>query len=97
MDNEAVASGGAGSGGGANEVGPVSGVLSPKSRMKFLCSYGGKILPISADGHLKYVGGETRFVAVPRDITFSGQAPSQFIIQNKLIQKKYWNFKFLTV
>lgn len=71
MDNEAVASGDAGSGGGANEVGPVSGVLSPKSRMKFLCSYGGKILPISADGHLKYVGGETRFVAVPRDITFS--------------------------
>ncbi|MQM18887.1 hypothetical protein Taro_051885 [Colocasia esculenta] len=35
-------------------------------RLKFLCSYGGRILPRPSDGQLKYVGGETRVVAVPR-------------------------------
>ncbi|XVF00561.1 hypothetical protein REPUB_Repub04eG0011100 [Reevesia pubescens] len=40
-------------------------------RVKFLCSYGGKILPRQGDANLKYVGGETRVVAVPRDIKFS--------------------------
>ncbi|KAF4379262.1 hypothetical protein F8388_013480 [Cannabis sativa] len=44
---------------------------SQKNRIKFLCSHGGKILPRPADGHLKYVGGETRVIAVPQDITFS--------------------------
>lgn len=46
-------------------------VSSPTNRVKFLCSYGGKILPRPSDGHLKYVGGETRVIAIPRDITFS--------------------------
>ncbi|MCD9646070.1 hypothetical protein HAX54_035594 [Datura stramonium] len=44
---------------------------SPKSRIKFLCSHGGKILPQPADGHLKYVGGETRVISVPRNIKLS--------------------------
>ncbi|XP_039006799.1 uncharacterized protein LOC120134432 [Hibiscus syriacus] len=50
------------------EEGPAS---SPRSRVKFLCSYGGKILPRPSDGKLKYFGGETRMVAVPGDIKFS--------------------------
>ncbi|KAK9077047.1 hypothetical protein SSX86_005382 [Deinandra increscens subsp. villosa] len=45
---------------------------SPRTKVKFLCSYGGKILPRPADGHLKYVGGETRVISVPRNITFTG-------------------------
>lgn len=45
---------------------------SPKGdKVKFLCSHGGKILPRPSDGQLKYVGGDTRVVAVPRTITFS--------------------------
>ncbi|XP_030506571.2 uncharacterized protein LOC115721418 [Cannabis sativa] len=44
---------------------------SPKNKFKFLCSHGGRILPRPADGHLKYVGGETRVIAVPRHISFS--------------------------
>ncbi|XP_026454824.1 uncharacterized protein LOC113356039 [Papaver somniferum] len=44
---------------------------SPKSKVKFLVSHGGKILPRLPDGQLKYVGGETRVVVVPRDISFS--------------------------
>ncbi|XP_027338791.1 uncharacterized protein LOC113852657 [Abrus precatorius] len=47
------------------------GEESPKNKVKFLCSHGGKVLPRPSDGVLKYVGGETRVVSVPRDITFS--------------------------
>ncbi|XP_022943000.1 uncharacterized protein LOC111447867 [Cucurbita moschata] len=59
--------GGNGGGGGGDET----STLSPKSKLKFLCSYGGKILPRPTDGHLKYVGGETRVIAMQRDIKFS--------------------------
>ncbi|KAK8928651.1 hypothetical protein KSP39_PZI017126 [Platanthera zijinensis] len=43
----------------------------PISAVKFLCSFGGRILPRYPDGRLRYVGGETRFLAVRRSITFS--------------------------
>lgn len=39
--------------------------------MKFLCSYGGKILPRYPDGKLRYHGGETRVLSVDRSISFS--------------------------
>ena len=42
------------------------------SRVKFMCSHGGRIVPRPPDGQLKYVGGETRVIAIPRDISFSG-------------------------
>ncbi|CAL1385622.1 unnamed protein product [Linum trigynum] len=48
-----------------------SAASSPTSRVKFLCSHGGKIMLRPPDGLLKYVGGETRVIAVPRDIRFS--------------------------
>ncbi|CAA0408759.1 putative PB1 domain-containing protein [Arabidopsis thaliana] len=41
------------------------------SKVKFMCSFGGRILPRPSDGVLKYVGGETRVVAVSPDISFS--------------------------
>ncbi|KAJ7543878.1 hypothetical protein O6H91_09G057100 [Diphasiastrum complanatum] len=43
----------------------------PCSRVKLLCSYGGRILPRPSDGRLRYVGGETRIITVNRDISFS--------------------------
>ncbi|XP_020690016.1 uncharacterized protein LOC110105010 [Dendrobium catenatum] len=43
---------------------------SPRNRLKFLCSYGGRILPRPSDGHLRYVGGDTRVLSVPRFISF---------------------------
>nr|DAD30811.1 TPA_asm: hypothetical protein HUJ06_009662 [Nelumbo nucifera] len=39
--------------------------------VKYLCSYGGKILPRFPDGKLRYVGGETRVLAVDRSTPFS--------------------------
>lgn len=41
------------------------------SVIKFLCSYGGKILPRYPDGKLRYTGGETRVLAVDRSVSFS--------------------------
>ncbi|OWM89685.1 uncharacterized protein LOC116201672 [Punica granatum] len=41
------------------------------SAIKFLCSYGGKILPRYPDGKLRYHGGETRVLAVNRSISFA--------------------------
>lgn len=42
-----------------------------KNTIKFLCSYGGKILPRSIDGKLRYVGGHTRLLSVDRSISFA--------------------------
>ncbi|XP_042503375.1 uncharacterized protein LOC122080638 isoform X2 [Macadamia integrifolia] len=39
-------------------------------RVKFLCSFAGSILPRPLDGKLRYVGGETRIVSLPREITY---------------------------
>lgn len=63
-----------------NQNGPVisSSVVKTETatgadkRVKFLCSYGGKILLHPSDSQLKYVGGETRVVCVPRSISFLG-------------------------
>lgn len=45
--------------------------LSTKSTIKFLCSYGGKIVPRYPDAKLRYHGGHTRVLAVSRSISFS--------------------------
>ncbi|PIN14879.1 hypothetical protein CDL12_12492 [Handroanthus impetiginosus] len=39
--------------------------------IKFLYSYGGRIVPRRPDGILRYVGGYTRVLAVDRSVTFS--------------------------
>ncbi|CAJ1943775.1 unnamed protein product [Sphenostylis stenocarpa] len=41
------------------------------STMKFLCSYGGKILPRRTDGNLRYCGGHTRVLALHPSASFS--------------------------
>ncbi|KNA15263.1 hypothetical protein SOVF_099770 [Spinacia oleracea] len=46
-------------------------LTSTSNTIKFLCSYGGKILPRPSDGQLRYVGGLTRVVSVHRSISFS--------------------------
>ncbi|KAA8522921.1 hypothetical protein F0562_009344 [Nyssa sinensis] len=39
-------------------------------KVKFLSSFGGKILPRPSDGVLRYVGGQTRIISVRRDASF---------------------------
>lgn len=45
--------------------------LQPPARVRFMCSFGGKILPRPHDNQLRYMGGDTRIVAVNRHITYS--------------------------
>lgn len=45
-------------------------------KVKFLCSFGGKIYPRPSDGMLRYVGGHTRIISVRRDVSY-----------NELVQK----------
>ncbi|KAH1065453.1 hypothetical protein J1N35_030440 [Gossypium stocksii] len=40
-------------------------------KVKFMCSYGGKIQPRSHDNQLAYVGGDTKILVVDRNIKFS--------------------------
>ncbi|KAL3741968.1 hypothetical protein ACJRO7_017449 [Eucalyptus globulus] len=40
-------------------------------RVRFMCSFGGKILPRPHDNLLRYVGGDTRIVAIQRATTFN--------------------------
>ncbi|XP_062110414.1 protein PAL OF QUIRKY-like [Humulus lupulus] len=44
---------------------------STTTTIKFLCSYGGKILPRYPDGKLRYLGGDTRVLAVDRSISYA--------------------------
>ncbi|XP_061951810.1 uncharacterized protein LOC133674614 isoform X1 [Populus nigra] len=39
-------------------------------RVKLLCSFLGSIMPRPQDGKLRYVGGETRIVSLPMDISY---------------------------
>ncbi|TVU50596.1 hypothetical protein EJB05_01973 [Eragrostis curvula] len=43
---------------------------STNGTVKFVCSYGGKILPRRHDGKLRYVGGHTRVLSVQRSLRF---------------------------
>ncbi|XP_065878375.1 RAF-like serine/threonine-protein kinase PRAF [Euphorbia lathyris] len=44
---------------------------SQDTRVRFMCSFNGKILPRPHDNQLRYVGGDTRIVAVHRSTTYS--------------------------
>ncbi|KAG4400043.1 hypothetical protein JHK82_023474 [Glycine max] len=50
-----------------------SGILDDflTGKMKFLCSFGGKILPRPGDGKLRYVGGETHIISIRKDISWA--------------------------
>ncbi|KAL3614891.1 hypothetical protein CASFOL_040552 [Castilleja foliolosa] len=47
-----------------------SGASDSSSKLKILCSFGGRILPRPSDGKLRYAGGETRIVRINKDITW---------------------------
>ncbi|XAR58705.1 Non-specific serine/threonine protein kinase [Bertholletia excelsa] len=47
-----------------------SGVLdgSQSVKIKFLCSFGGQILPRPSDGKFRYVGGDTRIISIRKNL-----------------------------
>ncbi|KAH9618418.1 hypothetical protein KSS87_011567 [Heliosperma pusillum] len=40
------------------------------TKLKVLCSFGGKVLPRPSDGKLRYAGGETRIIRISKDISW---------------------------
>lgn len=61
-----------GSGSGVSQPSDEGGEDSVSGKkVKFLCSFGGKILPRPSDGMLRYVGGQTRIISVRRDVSFN--------------------------
>ncbi|KAJ6713789.1 KINASE SUPERFAMILY WITH OCTICOSAPEPTIDE/PHOX/BEM1P DOMAIN-CONTAINING PROTEIN [Salix viminalis] len=49
-------------------------------KMKFLCSFGGRVLPRPNDGKLRYVGGETRIISIRKNLTWGELAKKTFAI-----------------
>ncbi|XP_033133482.1 uncharacterized protein LOC103835588 [Brassica rapa] len=68
---------------------PKAPPLTPKLRL--LCSYGGRIMPIPPSNSLEYIGGETRIVAVPRDISFSAFFQ---LLSGKLLHGRSFSLKY---
>ncbi|KAI3811246.1 hypothetical protein L1987_20965 [Smallanthus sonchifolius] len=58
-------------------------------KVKFLCSYGGKILPRPSDGVLRYVGGDTRIISVRRDVGFNELMQKMFDSNGRNVVIKY--------
>uniref|UniRef100_A0A5B6Z740 Protein kinase domain-containing protein n=1 Tax=Davidia involucrata TaxID=16924 RepID=A0A5B6Z740_DAVIN len=58
-------------------------------KVKFLCSFGGKILPRPSDGVLRYVGGQTRIISVRRDISFDELFQKMVDIYGQNVAIKY--------
>lgn len=44
---------------------------SQSGKVKFLCSFGGKILPRPSDGKLRYVGGHTRILSIGKNTSLA--------------------------
>ncbi|KAE8795662.1 hypothetical protein D1007_29558 [Hordeum vulgare] len=47
-----------------------SGSVSSAARLRMMCSHGGSFAPCGPDGAARYVGGQTRVLAVPRGVLF---------------------------
>ncbi|KAL4643783.1 hypothetical protein ACB092_02G116900 [Castanea dentata] len=58
-------------------------------KMKFLCSFGGRILPRPTDSKLRYVGGETRIVSIRKSITWEELMTKTYAICNQPHTIKY--------
>ncbi|KAK4755125.1 hypothetical protein SAY87_008882 [Trapa incisa] len=58
-------------------------------KVKFLCSFGGKILPRPSDGKLRYAGGETRIIRISRDISWRELMQKTLALYNEAHTIKY--------
>ncbi|XP_023519319.1 uncharacterized protein LOC111782750 [Cucurbita pepo subsp. pepo] len=62
---------------------------SSTRKMKFLCSFGGKIMPRPSDGKLRYAGGETRIIHITKDISWSKLLQKTSTIYDQVHTIKY--------
>ncbi|KAF3457625.1 hypothetical protein FNV43_RR02283 [Rhamnella rubrinervis] len=62
---------------------------SVSTKMRFLCSFGGRILPRPSDAKLRYVGGETRIISIRKNITWEELVKKTSTIFNQPHTIKY--------
>ncbi|KAL5577429.1 hypothetical protein UlMin_019128 [Ulmus minor] len=62
---------------------------SSSTKVKFLCSFGGKILPRPSDGRLRHVGGETRIIQISKDISWQELMQKTLTIYSQTVTIKY--------
>ncbi|GMY35026.1 serine/threonine-protein kinase edr1 [Fagus crenata] len=62
---------------------------SSSTKVKFLCSFGGKILPRPSDGKLRHVGGETRIIQIRKDVSWQDLVQKTLTIYNQTHSIKY--------
>ncbi|WRX10051.1 PB1 domain - like 1 [Theobroma cacao] len=62
---------------------------SQSGKMKFLCSFGGKILPRPSDGKLRYVGGETRIISIQKSLSWEELVSKTSEVYNQPHSIKY--------
>ncbi|XP_075090320.1 RAF-like serine/threonine-protein kinase 24 [Nicotiana tabacum] len=62
---------------------------STSTKLKFLCSFGGRIIPRPSDGKLRYVGGDTHLVRVSKDISWEELRQKMLTIFNNCHTVKY--------
>ncbi|KGN64468.1 uncharacterized protein LOC101217445 isoform X1 [Cucumis sativus] len=62
---------------------------STSRKVKFLCSFGGKVMPRPSDGKLRYVGGETRIIRITKDISWSNLLQKTSTIYDQVHTIKY--------
>lgn len=68
---------------------PSLGSTDSLSKIKFLCSFGGKILPRPSDGRLRYVGGETRIIQISKAISWQELLQKTMLMYNQAHTIKY--------
>ncbi|XP_060175707.1 uncharacterized protein LOC132606287 isoform X1 [Lycium barbarum] len=59
------------------------------TKLKFLCSFGGRIMPRPSDGKLRYVGGDTHLICVRNDISWEELRQKLLTIFNNCHTVKY--------
>ncbi|KAH6764488.1 hypothetical protein C2S51_015737 [Perilla frutescens var. frutescens] len=62
---------------------------SSSTKLKVLCSFGGRILPRPSDGKLRYVGGETRIIRINKDISWKELCRKATVIYDETCAIKY--------
>ncbi|KAJ8558224.1 hypothetical protein K7X08_004990 [Anisodus acutangulus] len=62
---------------------------SRTGKIKFLCSFGGRILPRASDGKLRYVGGDTHIISIRKDISWEELRKKTLAICNQPHTFKY--------
>ncbi|MED6182867.1 hypothetical protein PIB30_032790 [Stylosanthes scabra] len=71
------------------KYGSSRGSESSSMLLKFLCSFGGRILPRPSDGKLRYVGGDTRILRIRKNISWQELLQKALLIYNQVHAIKY--------